>query len=642
MAVFIDQWVRTGGHAKFSLNSVFNRKRNTIELEIRQESVNQKGVRKYVGPLLVQLQELDGTFKHTLQIENTVVKADITCHSKSRRNKKKKIPLCTGEEVDMDLSVMDESPVLWIRLDPEMTLMRHVNCEQPDFQWQFQLRHERDVTAQLDAIQALEKYATAATRVALTDVIESENCFYEVRCDAAKCLTKVANSMVSWQGPPAMLTIFRKLFGSFSAPHIVKQNNFDNFQHYFLQKTIPVAMAGLRTAHGICPPEIMRFLLDLFKYNDNIKNHYSDVFYRSALVDALGNSITPVISVIQQGSKITSDNLTADAKQVLEEVTRILNLEKHLPSYKFKVSVSCLKVLRKLQKCGHLPPTSHIYRNYAEYGQYLDVRLAAVECLVDYLKVDGRWEDMNHLMQLIENDPDPEARHQLARLMIENPPFERNRAHRLNRQELRERIWKDMNSKLSHDSRLRCDFVDLYYALYGIKEPSAIKNPELAALYQPQKVEHDSKDDDDMKIELDDQLVDVKDIIPGPNIEGDYKSIEIETETIEERVFKQDLDDDLIMIETQTDDLEMKIEPEVYEIAEPKVEVKKPNILDIEAGEGPSKKRPKLEYGSDNSQSQASLDMSEFVVEGEVKEHGSKVIIIILNILNFYKPFIQF
>ena len=107
MSVFMDQWVRTGGHAKFSMTSVFNRKRNTIELEIRQDAVNQKGVRKYNGPLLVQLQELDGTFKHTLQIENTVVRSDITCHSKSRRNKKKKIPLCTGEEVDMDLSAME-------------------------------------------------------------------------------------------------------------------------------------------------------------------------------------------------------------------------------------------------------------------------------------------------------------------------------------------------------------------------------------------------------------------------------------------------------------------------------------------------------------------------------------------------------
>lgn len=107
MAVFMDQWVRTGGHARFALTANFNRKRNTIELEIRQDAVSQKGVRKYVGPLLVQLQELDGTFKHTLQIENTVVKSDITLHSKSRRNKKKKIPLCTGEEVDMDLSPME-------------------------------------------------------------------------------------------------------------------------------------------------------------------------------------------------------------------------------------------------------------------------------------------------------------------------------------------------------------------------------------------------------------------------------------------------------------------------------------------------------------------------------------------------------
>lgn len=80
--------------------------RNTVELEIRQDSTNQRGIRKYMGPLLVTIQELDGTFKHTLQVEGTS-RADITCHSKSRRNKKKKIPLCTGEEVDMDLSAME-------------------------------------------------------------------------------------------------------------------------------------------------------------------------------------------------------------------------------------------------------------------------------------------------------------------------------------------------------------------------------------------------------------------------------------------------------------------------------------------------------------------------------------------------------
>ena len=40
----------------------------------------------------------------------------------------------------MDLSQMDDSPVLWIRLDPDMTLIRSLDIIQPDFQWQYQLR----------------------------------------------------------------------------------------------------------------------------------------------------------------------------------------------------------------------------------------------------------------------------------------------------------------------------------------------------------------------------------------------------------------------------------------------------------------------------------------------------------------------
>lgn len=51
------------------------------------------------------------------------------------------------------------------------------------------------------------------------------------------CLLQVANAMVgSWAGPPAMMNIFHKMFGSHSCPMIIRQNNFSNFQHYFIQK----------------------------------------------------------------------------------------------------------------------------------------------------------------------------------------------------------------------------------------------------------------------------------------------------------------------------------------------------------------------------------------------------------------------
>lgn len=245
-------------------------------------------------------------------------------------------------------------------------------------------------------------------------------------------------------------------------------------------------MAGLRNAHGICPPEVLAFLMDLFKYNDNSKNRYSDNYYRAALIEALGATVTPVISV-QQGTAITAESLSIDTKAILEEVTRNLNLEKLLPCYKYTVSVACLKVIRILQKFGHLPSNPHLFRAYATYGQFIDVRIAALEALVDFTKVDGKWEDLEFLLDMAETDPHPGVRHRLVRLMVENPPFERGHKHHLDKPELVDRIWNLINGMLSHDAKLRCDLVDLYYTLYGTKRPPCLPIPELALIAKPRK-----------------------------------------------------------------------------------------------------------------------------------------------------------
>lgn len=105
------------GVVKFYGSFAFNRKRNVLELEIKQDYTS-PGTQKYVvrsifhilpihlsvmwtlmlkimfinnnllnfkGPLKVTVQELDGSFNHTLQIEENSLKHDIPCHSKSRR-----------------------------------------------------------------------------------------------------------------------------------------------------------------------------------------------------------------------------------------------------------------------------------------------------------------------------------------------------------------------------------------------------------------------------------------------------------------------------------------------------------------------------------------------------------------------------
>lgn len=80
-----------------------------------------------------------------MQIDSEISKHDIQCHSKGRKQKKKKVAISNGEEPEIDLSLMDpDSPILWLRsdfthrwqlevfrVDASMQLIRRVNINQP-------------------------------------------------------------------------------------------------------------------------------------------------------------------------------------------------------------------------------------------------------------------------------------------------------------------------------------------------------------------------------------------------------------------------------------------------------------------------------------------------------------------------------
>ncbi|XP_070555415.1 transcription initiation factor TFIID subunit 2-like [Ptychodera flava] len=475
LKTLLDQWVYQGGCVRFHGNFIFNRKRNIVELELKQD-LSSSGVMKYVGPLQVTIQELDGSFNHNVQIEENNTKHEMTCHSKSRRHKKKKIPLANGEEVDMDLSAMDaDSPVLWIRIDPEMTTIRRVTFEQPDYQWQYQLKYERDVVAQCEAIIALENFPSLATRTVLSDILEYEQCFYKVRMQAAHCLAKVANEMsATWTGHTAMMAMFRKMFGSYSCPNIVRRNNFSNLQGYFIQKTLPIEMSKIRNAILVCPKEVVHFVSDLIKYNDNRKNKFSDNYYRASLIEALANTVTPSTSLDK-----TVDSLSSENKLIIEEITRFLNLEKLLPCYRYVITVGCLKAIRVLQKNGWIPNEPGVFQSYAEHGHFVDIRLAALEILADCVKVEANEELLSWLLDIVEKDPVPYIRHAVLKMLTKNPPFSKKDESPLSNEALVERLWSLMNSGTSHDARLRCDAVDLYSALWGRTRPACLPIPEL-------------------------------------------------------------------------------------------------------------------------------------------------------------------
>lgn len=380
-----------------------------------------------------------------------------------------------------------ESPVLWLRIDPERILLREVVLEQPDYQWIYQLLYERDVVAQMESLAILDQYYShATTKKALESIVNNNQVFYRVRCEAAMCLSRVANKMgTTWIGPPALLTTFRKMFGSPSCPQIVRMNNFSKFQMYFLQKTIILAMASLRTVHGICPHEVLQFLLDLLKYNDNTNNEFYDDYYRATLIDALAETVTPV-AIIPTFEKInTADIIPNDTRHILEEITRCFNLDKLLPSYKHVVTISCLRAIRHLQKMGHIPNTPNIFRCHTSSSCFVDVRQASIKILVNIVKSEVRKEDFDFLLDLVVNDPSAEIKYYILKQFIKHPPFdsqtdEHNETlNKLDNEQLVETLWGMMNKQFPFDSKLRCAVVDFYYVLYNIHRPRCLPPVEV-------------------------------------------------------------------------------------------------------------------------------------------------------------------
>jgi transcription initiation factor TFIID subunit 2 len=330
---------------------------------------------------------------HNLHVEDTLAtKFEIQCHSKGKRNKKKKIPLITGDEVDIDTSQMDsDCPILWIRIDSDLRVMREQRLEQPDHHWQNQLRHERDVCAQLDAIDTLARFPSAATRSALISAVENGEMFYRVRVHAANVLTDVSNKMMAtaWNGPLPLVSSFKKLF-THASTHLVYANTFhSDLQAYFIQKSLPLAMARLRNAHNVCPSEIVRFLLDLIKYNENSKNQLTDVYYRAALIDSLATTVSLSAAVVVAADAPLgprSGSLTPDTRLVIEEIVLRLNLEKFLPTLNFVITCSCLNALRVLQKLGHIPDNVEIFKQYADYeNNFENVRMVVFEIMTECL-----------------------------------------------------------------------------------------------------------------------------------------------------------------------------------------------------------------------------------------------------------------
>ncbi|CAH8475077.1 unnamed protein product [Heterobilharzia americana] len=487
---FLNQWACHSGHVRLFAKFHFNRKRNVVELELKQD-LQSRGTLNYTGPITVMLQELDGAFIHTFKLEEGRMSRDLPCHSKSRKHRKKKISLANGDEVDMDLARIDpESPLLWFRIDPDLAIIHNIHVDQPDFMWHLMLAHDRDCLGQLEAVNALKDFASPETRHVLTNIILNERIFYHIRMEACFTLCHVVNELSALSNNPSMastavasclLPMFWQLFSSPAARGLIRQNDFTNLQHYFLQRAMIKALSTLRVQQ-VCPHEVLIFLSDLLRHNDNSRNPYSDGYYLADLVKAMKDTLTPAIIV---RGVMSASTLPFEARTVIEEVSHLLNLETETLSYKGIVTVVCLQAIRRLQRLGFLPIDPGLFYQYASSNFYCDIRLAAIEALVDYIRGERDQSALDWLFNnIIEREDVSDAsyvrlRFQAVQLLLRMPPFQRGETgSRLDTPQLVERLWTLMNYGCTGDPRLRCAVAELYYTLYGNRRPTCLPLPE--------------------------------------------------------------------------------------------------------------------------------------------------------------------
>lgn len=92
------------------------------------------------------------------------------------------------------------------------------------------------------------------------------------------------------------------------------------------------------------------------KHNDNSKNAYLDCQWKANLITALSNTLCRAV-VAQKLSSVSEE-----AKEVIEEVMRVMNTEWLLPTYRHVTFIAAMTAVRTLQRQQHIPANSELFR----------------------------------------------------------------------------------------------------------------------------------------------------------------------------------------------------------------------------------------------------------------------------------------
>lgn len=260
---FFPRWVGSCGCPVLRMGFSYNKRRNMIELAVLRgctatadavtsisnenpDGETREGDVGWPGIMSIRVHELDGMYDHPSlpMAGETWQLLEIQCHSKlaaKRIQKPKKGSKPDGSDDNGDAAPTPdarsgiESPLLWIRVDPEMEYLAEIHFHQPVQMWINQLEKDRDVVAQSQAISMLETLPNHPFSVvnALNNFLTDSKAFWRVRVEAAFALAHTASEETDWAGLLHLVKFYksRRFDASIGLP---RTNDFHDFPEYFV------------------------------------------------------------------------------------------------------------------------------------------------------------------------------------------------------------------------------------------------------------------------------------------------------------------------------------------------------------------------------------------------------------------------
>ncbi|KAK9278347.1 hypothetical protein L1049_027912 [Liquidambar formosana] len=389
---FFPRWVGSCGCPVLRTGLSYNKRKNIVELAVlrgctatpesnaalvlngNHDSESREGDIGWPGMMSIRVHELDGMYDHPIlpMAGDSWQLLEIQCHSKlaaRRFQKPKKGSKPDGSDDNgdvvptLDMRSSTESPLLWLRADPEMEYLAEIHFNQPVQMWINQLEKDKDVVAQAQAIATLEALPQLSFSVvnSLNNFLSDSKAFWRVRIEAAFALANTASEILSYR------------IQSYAVLSLPGQTTSMIFPEYFVLEAIPHAIAMVRAADKKSPREAVEFVLQLLKYNDNNGNPYSDVFWLAALIQSVGE-----LEFGQQNILFLSS--------LLKRIDRLLQFDRLMPSYNGILTISCIRTLTQiaLKLSGFIPDrVFELVKPFRDFKTMWQVRIEASRALLD-------------------------------------------------------------------------------------------------------------------------------------------------------------------------------------------------------------------------------------------------------------------